>query len=96
MGWFYAALGFLGINLFTLFVPAIPDSLLRLVGLVMLLTWYFTLGKKQLQFVKSTWGNQDPRKPWKKPLLIGFGCFVAYLVVGIVIAVIAELLFGIK
>ena len=37
--------------------------------------WYFAWQKPQTKYVKEQWGKNYPRKSWKKPLLIVFGCW---------------------
>lgn len=82
--WFYISLAFLGAGVF---VPAIVPTW---TGIVLLIAWYFSLGKKQALHVKEMWGDRYVRKPWKKPLLIAFGCLIGLFVVALVV----ELAFG--
>jgi uncharacterized membrane protein YfcA len=66
---------------------AIP-GLLRLCGFVLLLSWYFISGKPQMEFVKSRYGKDYPRKGWAKPLLIAVGAIIGFVfVVGAVTGV---------
>jgi hypothetical protein len=63
---------------------AIP-AILRLTGFVLLLGWYFVSGKPQLEFVKSRYGKQYPRKGWGQPILIAIGMLLgAGFVVGFI------------
>jgi uncharacterized membrane protein YfcA len=68
-------------------------ALVRLCGFVLLLSWYFASGKPQLEFVKSRYGKQYPRKGWAQPLLIAVGVLIgAVIVVGVLAAGAALLL----
>ncbi len=59
---------------------AIP-GILRLCGFVLLLSWYYASGKPQLDFVKSRYGKQYPRKGWAQPLLIAVGVIIGFVFV---------------
>jgi ankyrin repeat protein len=86
MKWFYGNLVWFGIMLVvSVFVPAIPDMPIRLINVVILLTWYFKVGKKQIKYVKDTYGSEYQKKPWGKPLMIALGCLIAYLIIGFVL-----------
>ena len=50
--WFYGNLVFLGITLLSTLTPSLSDAPFRMVGLVILLVWYFALAKKQAKYVK--------------------------------------------
>ena len=60
--WFYASLTFLGLATLSVFVPAIPDIIFRGAGIGLLVGWYSTLGRKQIQYVKDTWQERYQRK----------------------------------
>ena len=94
--WFYISLGYLGFVLVSIFVPVIPNILFNGAAIGILLGWYFSLGKKQIRYVQETWQGRYQRKPWAKPLLVGFGCTLGYLSACAVLGIIASLLFGIK
>ena len=81
--WFYVSLAWIVTTPFTVFGPGIATMLLNMVGLILLLVWYFTIGRKQAQFVKRTFGTSYSKLAWSKPLLVAFACltcfeFVAY------------------
>jgi hypothetical protein len=61
----------------------------RLCSFVLLLSWYFASGKPQVDFVKSRYGKQYPRKGWSQPLLIAFGILFGF---GFFIGLIASVL----
>jgi hypothetical protein len=90
--WFYASLIYLGFILLGIFLPFIPDGIFRGAGIGLLVGWYVTLGKKQIQYVKQTSQDSYQRRTWAKPLLIGFGCSVAFFTVVLILAVIAGFL----
>jgi hypothetical protein len=94
--WFYVSLGYLGFVWASIFVPVIPNILFDVIAIGILLGWYFSPGKKQIQHVKETWEDRYQRKPWAKPLLVGFGCFLGYGSVCAILGIIASSLFGIK
>ncbi len=89
--WFYGSLIFLGVSFFSAFVPAISDAPFRLGGLVILLTWYFSVAKKQAAFVRQTFGAGYQKRSLLPPLLIGFACLIGIFVVAFAIAVATEL-----
>jgi hypothetical protein len=92
--WFYGSLGFLATCVVGAFIPTMSDAPFRLAGLVILLTWYFTVAKKQAAYVKQTFGSSYPRRPWAIPLLVAFACFVGVFVLAFVVAIVAELVVG--
>jgi len=63
------------------------DGLSRAVGLAYLLTWYFAAGRPQAQLVKEKYGADYPRKGWGKPILIGIGAMVGYIIIAIIVGV---------
>lgn len=52
-----------------------------LLQIVMWAAWFFTLGKKQLDFVDSTVGDNYNRRLWQKPLLFTLLAWLAYVLV---------------
>lgn len=53
-------------------------------GLILLLGWYFAIGRKQVEAVKQQYGGDYPRKSWLKPLalaVLGVAVYLAYAVV---------------
>jgi len=92
--WFYVSVAYLVLAFVTTFIPVIPDGLFRLAAIGILLGWYFSLGKKQIKYVKETWQNSYERKRWKKPLLIAFGCLIGMFVALFVVALAQEFFFG--
>lgn len=79
-----------GITLAAAFLPnpRSLDGVSRTVGLVLLLSWYFSSGRSQAEYVKSRYGKDYPRRSWGKPLLLGclalFGFFIFVVVVAFV------------
>jgi len=53
----------------------LPTFLVGGIGFIYLIIWYFAWQRPQTRYVKSQWGKEYPRKSWKKPLLIAFGCW---------------------
>lgn len=53
-------------------------------GLILLLGWYFAIGRRQVETVKQQYGSNYPRKSWLKPLalaVLGVAVYLAYAVV---------------
>jgi len=94
--WFYASVVYLGIVLVSSFIPAIPDAAFRGAAIGILLGWYFSLGKKQTQYVKDTFQDGYQRKPWTKPLLIASGALVGFFIVLFILAIAAAFFSGSK
>jgi hypothetical protein len=74
-----------------------PDNqalggILRLSGLGLLLTWYYASGKSQLDFVKSRYGKQYPKKGWAQPLLIAVAAVIGFFFLVGAVAVAAAVL----
>jgi hypothetical protein len=69
-----------GLPLVSLLVPAMAgfQSIFRLFGLVLLISWYSSSGRPQARYVKDRFGKDYPRRGWGKPLLIAFGAAIAY------------------
>jgi hypothetical protein len=92
--WFYLSIAYLAVAFLTSFISVIPEGLFRLAALGLLLGWYFSLGKKQIKYVKEAWREGYERKPWTKPLLIAFGCLIGAFIVLYAVAFSEELLSG--
>jgi hypothetical protein len=83
-----------GLTVVSAFLPynrAIP-GILRLSALGLLLGWYFASGKPQMNFVKSRYGKEYPRKKWGQPILIAMGILLGFgfavgFIVGVAVAV---------
>ena len=82
-----------------IFVPEIPDlawnALTRGGGIGLLLGWYLFAGRDQIRYVKETWQDRYPRRPWTKPLLVAVGCLVAYFIAIVLLSVAADVLLGV-
>lgn len=61
-------------------------GLLRIIGIIMLFSWFYAQGLSQIKFVKEKYGNSYEKKDWLKPLLIGAGCLLGYLVLAVIIS----------
>jgi hypothetical protein len=70
------------------------DAPLGIVGLIILLTWYFNVARKQAAFVKQTFGRSYQKRSWVQPLVIGFGCYLGFFILVFVIAVAVEIANG--
>jgi len=67
-------------------------ALLRLCGIGLLLTWYYASGKPQMDFVKSRYGKDYPRKGWLQPILIALGVIIGFIFVAGAIGGVAAVL----
>jgi hypothetical protein len=56
-------------------------GIVRLCSLAMLIAWYCLSGKPQIDFVKSRYGKDYPRKGWAKPMLVTLGVAVGLIFV---------------
>ena len=48
-------------------------------GIVILLALYFSSGRPQARYVKEKFGNDYPRRPWGKTLLLAVAAFIGLL-----------------
>jgi hypothetical protein len=72
--------------------PRSLDGMSRMVGLVLLLSWYFSTGRSQAEYVKSRYGKDYPRRSWGKPLLLGCLALVGFIVFIVVVSLVASAL----
>jgi hypothetical protein len=78
---FYLNLAYVVFVLVSIFIPSIPQPVFTGVSIALLFSWYFSFCKKQAQYVKATYGDNYPRKPWGMPLLIGFACLIVFFAI---------------
>ena len=88
--WFYVSLGMIGIAL-PLHFRGVDEKAVRALGVVYLLIWYYGAGRAQARYVKAKYGDDYPRKPWGKPLLIALASVVGYFGVVVVLVIVAGL-----
>ena len=75
MTWVKIWIGFLPVYLLVVvLVPSIP---MPLVYIILLVIWYYKLGKKQITYVKEA-GIQYEKKEWGKPVLIALAATVVW------------------
>lgn len=80
--WALAGVGFLVLTLVASFVA--PESqgvdlLGRFGGFVMLIAWYYAIGKSQATLVAARYGKAYPRRGWLQPLLLAVAAFIAFI-----------------
>ena len=92
--WFYGTIIYFVLTLGDIFAPEWVQGLSRFVGLAILLTWYFKVARKQIRFVKTTFGKEYPKKSWGVPLLVAFACLVGLIVVTSMMALVATFIVG--
>lgn len=82
--WMWGSVVFFVVLLITsFFVPdsKLADALGRVGGLVLLVSWYYNLGKTQRAHVAARFGQDYPRRGWGKPLLAALGFILLFVVV---------------
>jgi len=62
------------------------DGLTRVAGFVVLVSWYYAIGKSQNAAVLARYGQDYTRKGWIKPLGVAFGVFVGFCVLAGIVA----------
>ena len=88
MTWVKIWIGFLPVYLLVVvLVPSIP---MPLVYLILLVVWYYKLGKKQITYVKEA-GIQYEKKKWGKPVLIALAATVVWFMAAGVVGAAAAL-----
>ncbi len=70
----------LTLTLFSAFMPESKgvDAFGRLGGFVLLIVWYYAIGKSQQTYVASRFGGNYPRRSWAIPLLTAVGIAVMF------------------
>jgi hypothetical protein len=87
--WMFGSIAFFIILGFSsLFMPESQglDGLARLGGLILLVVWYYTIGKSQQTYVTARFGKQYPRRGWALPMLTAIGLFIVYFGVFVLMA----------
>lgn len=88
--WFYGVVAF-----FILFA-LVPDHWMplpivtRRSQFIILILWYFISGREQARYVRQRFPDGYDKKKWGKPLLIGFGALIAYLICCAVVSLIYD------
>jgi hypothetical protein len=88
--WFYGVVAF-----FILFA-LVPDHLMpfpaftRRSQFIILILWYFISGREQARYVRQHFPNGYVKKKWGKPLFIGFGAMIAYLIYSAVVSLVYD------
>jgi hypothetical protein len=63
------------------------DGLSRIVAFALLLSWYYSIGKPQVAFIKARYGKQYPKRGWVKPLLLAVLSVAGLFAVAVAFAV---------
>ena len=92
--WCYGTWIYFAVTLFDIFTPEAVQGLSRLLGIVIILTCYFKLGRKQARFVKKTFGKNYPRRSWGIPLLAATACIVGLIIITTVVGLVGTYIFG--
>jgi len=89
MIWAWVTAGLALVNLLRLFLPENGTRLNPIVGVIglgLLLGWYFTQGKPQIKYVKETLPAGYARRSWGTPLGIGVAGVIVYLALAVGLA----------
>lgn len=68
-----------GVSLVFLPESAIIDRIANLLGLVLVLIWYFADGREQVRYVRVRFGKVYPRRGWWLPLLFALAIFAVHI-----------------
>lgn len=61
--------------------PLVLDSFVRGIGFLLLLSWYFTQGKPQADYIKENYREEYDKKGWGIPILAAFGAFLFLIII---------------
>jgi hypothetical protein len=91
---FVTLLVFAGIPVAAAFLPnpRSLDGVSRTAGFVLLLSWYFSSGRSQAEYIKSRYGKDYPRRNWGKPLLLACLALVGFIVFIVIVGLVASAL----
>jgi hypothetical protein len=87
--WMLGSIVFLvAMMLSTLFLPEsrVMDKAGNLGSLVLLIVWYYAIGKSQQTYVAARFGKTYPRRGWAVPLVVALAIFVAVICSAILLA----------
>ncbi|MBL0726268.1 hypothetical protein [Piscinibacter sp. HJYY11] len=70
------------------------DLLFRAGAFGLLIAWYVQSARPQARYIAGRFGASYPKKGWGKPLLYALLCFVGYLAVVFVVALVLGLASG--
>lgn len=78
---------------------ALPESkqvgaLTNFGGFILLLSWYFADGRKQMDFVNYSYGKTYDRRGWGLPVLCGIGGYLAVMAIAVVVAIAVAMMNG--
>jgi len=71
----------------SLFIPESEgwDALARVGGFVLLIVWYYAMGKSQQTYVAARFGKNYPRRGWAIPIAVAFGAFILYFLLFVLV-----------
>lgn len=72
------------------------EFIVTVVGTTLFATWYVSEGRRQAKFVKETFGKEYEKRKWCKPLLMGIGGAIVYLLYLGVVTLICMAAFGLQ
>ena len=83
--WFAFCLGYLAFGFLVGILSPKLDAGIRVGGLAVFISWYYSVAKRHEAHVRETIGNRYHHKKWMGPLMIAFAGFVGLVVLGVVI-----------
>lgn len=95
--WVYVCIGFF--VLLSIIAVLLPESkgidlAFRAGAFGLLIAWYIMSARPQSRYIAGRFGISYPRKGWGKPLLYALLCFIGYLAVVFVVALVVSLITG--
>jgi uncharacterized membrane protein YfcA len=85
--WFIGSLLFFFAGIASSTLLSVTDALVRSLGLVYLVVWYYSAAKPQVSYVKARFGKDYPRRGWSKPLLVALAALFGVAMLAGVVAV---------
>lgn len=90
--WMVGTLAYLGISFLASIFFEVPQALDRAAGFAILLTWYFSVARKQAAYVRDELNDEYERRGWSRPILFALAALAGLFVVAFVLAFVGELL----
>lgn len=95
--WVIGSLVFLiAVVLSSVFLPETKgvEAFARLSGFVLIVSWYYSIGKIQQSYVTARFGNNYARRGWSKPLFAALLAVLAFFLLIFLIAVAVQFVAG--
>ncbi len=79
--WIWVTIGYLAITVVGDFVISLPEIIYRGAALGLLCGWFFSVGRKQIDYVADELPSGYTRKSWTGPLVVGMISLIGFLVI---------------